>query len=318
LRDCFCSILQRPDPPPVVYVDSGSTDGSVNLAREMGAMVVELDMSIPFSAARARNSGFEHLLGRFPNLSFVQFVDGDCQIIDGWLARAAGELSSRPQVAVVCGRRRERHREATIYNRLCDIEWHTPVGESRSCGGDSMIRVEAFRQVSGYNPAVIAGEEPEMCLRLRQAGWKILRIDADMTLHDAAMARFGQWWKRNLRAGHAYAQAYAMHGRPPERFRAREVRSNWFWGLLLPLVSVALAWPTRGWSLLLLLGYPLLFARMYWRGKRSMPARDAAPWAAFVLLGKFANAAGQLKFTLNRLRGRQSTVIEYKQPACSH
>src|SRR5699024_3532063 len=62
----------------VVYVDSGSTDGSAALARGKGVAVVELDASRPFSAARARNAGFAHLSQDGVGPRWVQFVDGDC------------------------------------------------------------------------------------------------------------------------------------------------------------------------------------------------------------------------------------------------
>lgn len=52
---CLESMVGRVD--PIIYVDSGSTDNSVAEARARGAEVVELDMSIPFTAARARNAG---------------------------------------------------------------------------------------------------------------------------------------------------------------------------------------------------------------------------------------------------------------------
>jgi glycosyltransferase involved in cell wall biosynthesis len=171
----------------VVYVDSGSTDGSLELARSIGADTVELYLSIPFTAARARNEGIARLLQLVPDIEFVQSVDGDCQILDGWIDRAESELAAKPDVAAVCGRRRERYPAASLYNQLCDIEWDTPVGEAQACGGDSMMRVWAFEQVQGFNPALIAGEEPEMCVRLRQKGWKILRLDVEMILHDAQM-----------------------------------------------------------------------------------------------------------------------------------
>ncbi|MEO9123976.1 MAG: glycosyltransferase, partial [Microcoleus sp.] len=174
----------------VVYVDSGSTDGSLELARSLGADTVELDLSTPFTAARARNEGFARLLELAPDIEFVQFVDGDCEVVDGWLDRAQRELTACPDVAAVCGRRRERYPEATIYNQLCDIEWDTPVGETKACGGDSMMRSAAFEQVEGFNPTLIAGEEPELCVRLRQKDWKIIRLDAEMTLHDAQMTSF--------------------------------------------------------------------------------------------------------------------------------
>ena len=108
---------------------------------------------------------------------------------------------------------RERHPDASPYNKLCDIEWNTPVGDAKSCGGDAMMRVSAFRQVGGFDAGVIAGEEPELCVRLRANGWTLERINAEMTLHDAAMTRFSQFWKRAKRAGHAYAEGAAVHGR---------------------------------------------------------------------------------------------------------
>ena len=252
----------------VVYVDSGSTDTSVQLARDLGAAVVELDLSIPFTAARARNEGFSQLLKLAPDTAFVQFVDGDCEIAAGWLKAAADTLAADNRLAVVCGRRRERSPEASLYNKLVDIEWNTPVGPAKSCGGDAMFRVAAFREAGGFDAAIIAGEEPELCFRLRQKEWTIQRIDHEMTLHDAAMTSFVQWWKRNVRAGHAYAQGAHLHGHSPEHYNIRSTRSNWVWGLMLPLGIVIAATLTRGFGLLLLAMYPLLGARVAGRALR--------------------------------------------------
>ena len=258
LRRCLESVRRRG--PGVVYVDSGSTDGSVALAAGLGATVVELDMRRPFTAARARNEGLRRLQAIAPDLAFVQFVDGDCEMVAGWLPLAERFLEAEPQVAAVCGRRRERFPERSVYNRLCDLEWNTPIGEARACGGDAMMRAEALRQVGGYRDDLIAGEEPELCVRLRAAGWKIWRLDAEMTLHDAAMTRFGQWWRRNVRAGYAYAEGVRLHGAPPERHWVREWRSAWFWGAGLPLAIVlfaAIVGPVALWAFAI---YPLQVA----------------------------------------------------------
>jgi GT2 family glycosyltransferase len=297
----------------VVYVDSNSSDGSVATAREIGAAVVELDLSIPFTAARARNEGFQKLLALDPQCEFVQFVDGDCEIVVGWIERAAEELAGNEKLGVVCGRRRERHPEASRYNKLCDIEWDTPIGEARACGGDAMMRVSALTQVGGFNAGVIAGEEPELCVRLRQRGWKILRLDAEMTLHDAAMTRFGQWWRRMVRGGHAYAQGCHMHGAPPERHWVRENRRIVFWGVVLPVLILALVWPTRGMSFVLLGGYAVLWWRTFSHAKgRGLGRRDARLYATHMVIGKFAEAQGLITFWLSRLLGRRTRLIEYK------
>lgn len=287
---------------PLVYVDSGSTDGSVAAARAAGAEVVALDMALPFTAARARNAG----LARLQELGapdFVQFVDGDCRMQPGWLEAAAEFLAARPGVAVVCGRRREVRPEASIWNGLCDAEWDTPVGKAKACGGDALMRVAALTAVGGYDPALIAGEEPELCVRLRQAGWEIWRIDREMTLHDAAMTRIGQWWKRTRRGGHAFAEGAALHGAPPERHWVAETRRAVLWGAALPVVTLA-GLAITPWAGLLVLAYPLQMLRLSrrWGWERGV----------FTVLSKFPEAQGVLEYHLNRLRKRRSRLIEYK------
>ena len=314
LRDCLRSLVGRA--AAIVYVDSGSTDGSAATARALGADVVDLDLSIPFTAARARNAGFERLKKLSPNLEYVQFVDGDCVVRDDWLARAAAELQDDAKLAVVCGRRRERRPDASVFNQLCDWEWDTPIGDAKACGGDALMRVAAFAAVGGFDPSLIAGEEPELCVRLRAAGWKVRRIATEMTLHDAAMTRASQWWKRTVRAGHAFAEGAARHGRPPERHWVREVRSNWFWGLSVPLAAAVFAWPTHGWSLLLLAGYLVLGWRVSRHAlRRGLSRRDAATLALFTVVGKLPNVVGQIQYYRNRLLGRRSRIIEYKGAA---
>lgn len=312
LRRCLDSAAGRA--AAVAYVDSGSTDGSVGLARSLGASVVELDPSIPFTAARARNEGFARLLEQAPDVRYVQFVDGDCEIVEGWLERAVEFLETEPGFAVVCGRRRERFPDYSVYNRLADIEWDTPIGEAKACGGDALMRVDAFRAVGGFNRALIAGEEPDLCVRLRREGWKIFRLDAEMTLHDVAMNRFGQWWRRAERAGHAYAEGAALHGRSPEKYRIRETRSILAWGAALPVLCLLLAWPTRGVSLLLLLLYPLQAVRIAIRRWRNgLDRRSAAIYGSACMVGKFAQMVGLARYWIGQtLRRRPSALIEYK------
>ncbi|MFV4725620.1 glycosyltransferase, partial [Mycobacterium tuberculosis] len=117
-----------------------------------------------------------------------------------------------PRLAVVFGRRRERFPERSIYNRMCDDEWNVPVGPALSCGGDALFRWSALEAAGGYSDDLVAGEEPDLCLRLRQQGWQIERIDREMTLHDAAILCFGSWWKRARRSGFSYAAHCLRHG----------------------------------------------------------------------------------------------------------
>ncbi|MNN00894.1 hypothetical protein D3C81_1134980 [compost metagenome] len=279
-------------------------------ASALGVEVLTLDMTIPFTAARARNEGFACLQKALPAVRHVQFVDGDCEVDAGWIVTAQAFLDAHPQVAVVCGRRRERFPQHSVYNWLCDLEWDTPLGETKACGGDALMRVDAFVAVAGYRSALIAGEEPELCVRLRAAGWKVWRLAAEMTLHDAAMTRFGQWWRRSVRAGYAYAEGASLHGAPPERHWLRESRRAWLWGLGIPLlVALASIW-VGPWALLLLLVYPLQMLRLARRGGRS--ARENAVQAVFLVLGKFPEMLGQMRFVLNRYTAGNPALIEYK------
>ena len=179
------------------------------------------------------------------------------------------------------------------------------MGEAKACGGDALMRAEALRAVGGYNPALIAGEEPELCVRLRAAGWRIWRLDAPMTRHDAAMTRFGQWWTRSKRAGHAFAEGFALHGAPPERHYATEVRRIAVWGILLPLCILALALLVSPWALLLVAIWPLQVLRLHLKGY------DRAQ-ALFLTLSKFAEAEGALLYLWRRLRRGRVRLIEYK------
>lgn len=289
----------------VIYVDSGSTDGSVTLALAMGAEVVNLDLAQPFTAARARNEGWRRLLAVAPEMHYVQFIDGDCELTPGWVAAGRAFLDEHPGYAVVAGRLRERYPERSIFNRLCDIEWKTPVGDAKACGGIAMMRMNALRGSGGFRDDLIAGEEPELCVRLRAAGWNIYRLDHDMAWHDANMLHWRQWWRRNVRGGYAFAQGVWLHGRPPERHWVSETRRVLLWGLVLPVFVFVASFFLGAKALVLFAVYPLQMARLYRREK------DLAR-AFFLVCGKFAETLGVMRFLWNQLLRRTQPIIEYK------
>jgi GT2 family glycosyltransferase len=326
LRRCF-DALEGCD-ATIIYVDSDSTDGSVPLARARGVEVVELDMGTPFSAARARNAGFERLSRIDPEVRFVQFLDGDCEVAEGWLERGRRVLEERPEVGVVFGHRNERFPERSIYNRLADIEWNVPITSGKrddaavACGGDAMIRAEAFRTVGGYNPSIPAGEEPELCQRLRSAGYSAARLDADMTWHDSAMLRFHQWARRQVRTGYGgldFATRFGRRGADPFR---RQIRSARFWALGWPLTLIVggglaalLGGPVAGGLVagLLVLAPAAQAVRIAVRNRtRAGDPGSALAYGVLTMVGKFFQAAGQCLFVRDRRAGRQARLIEYK------
>lgn len=302
---------------PLVYVDSGSKDNSVAFARSVGAHCVELDMGRPFTAARARNTGFRALMDSHPDLRWVMFVDGDCEVQPDWLEKALAVANSDAKIAAVCGRRRERYPASSIYNEMCDIEWNTPVGETNSCGGDALYRVEVFQQVGGFDDSFIAGEEPELCFRIREKGYSIRRIDAEMTLHDAAMTRLGQWWKRTERSGHAYLLNYLKHGhKNAEHFQYRQIRSILIWAGIygaFVLATVVMRSPLPLFVLALLVASQaakMTLALPRIKAQYGKPATFR--YCIFVMLGKIPQAVGIFRAYQTSRSGQEHRLVEYK------
>ena len=313
----------------IVYVDSGSTDASIAMARARGIEVIELDMSTPFTAARARNAGFERMLRIDPGVRFVQFLDGDCEIADGWLDRAREMLENRPEAAVVFGRLNERYPGRSIYNRMAEIEWNVPIasaaveGTVPACGGNAMIRTEAFRAVGGFNPTIPAGEEPELCQRLRDAGWSIIAIEAEMAWHDSAILRFGQWGRRQLRIGYGSLDFSTRFGRGHDDVFRRQGRSARLWALGWPLsmlvggcLATLSGGAVAGWSAvgIMALALPAQAVRIAVRNRtRAGTSRGVAmAYGVLTMVGKWFQMAGQLYYLRDRIAGRHARLIEYK------
>ncbi len=308
LEACLRSVVDQA--AMVIYVDSGSTDGSVAMARNLGVEIVELDLSTPFTAARARNAGTEELLCKLPAIPFIQFVDGDCQVESHWLETARAQLLEHPRTAAVFGRRRERFPETSAFNRLIDEEWSVAPGPVKYCGGDVMMRTAALREAGGYRGGLIAGEEPELCVRLRQRGWSILSIAQPMTKHDAAITTFKQWSRRAMRGGYAFAAGAYLHGAPPERYCVSETRGIWIWAAAIPSLICLCSAFFGVKALALALVYPTQMTRLYLR--RRTWSQAPLSGAVLLVLGKFAELAGQVRFGWNLVRGKAGHLIEYK------
>lgn len=306
LVDCLASLKGRVE--RVIYVDSGSVDDSVANARREGAEVVELSSDRPFTAARGRAAGFAKLKeGDLPD--YVQFLDGDCAVHPDWIDHAVAAMEDDLELGLVTGWRRERHADTSIYNDLCHHEWDRPAGEIQTCGGDMMLRPIAYEDAGGFDETVIAAEDDEFCVRLRDAGWVMKRIPHEMAYHDAAMTRFSQWWQRAVRSGHGFAQVGFMH--PP--YFATEQKRVLFYGGALPAIAL-LALAVFPPALALIAG---VYTVSFWRtveGLRQtgMATKRAARHAVLLTLSKFPNILGMGMFHWRRLKGHRMHIIEYK------
>jgi cellulose synthase/poly-beta-1,6-N-acetylglucosamine synthase-like glycosyltransferase len=289
----------------------------------MGAVVVELDLSIPFTAARARNAGFARLVEIAPEIAWVQFVDGDSFVEPNWLDRGRNALKTCPAVAIVSGQVRERYPERSIYNRLADLEWDVPAGETDWCGGIALMRSKAFQEVGGFASNLPAGEEPELCRRLIRAGWKILRLDEPMARHDLAMTSFAQWWRRQVRGSYGALDATLRFADSGELgFFRHQIRSTLVWVIGLPLgmllgggLGVLLVGPSVGLGVVGGFALVTLMQAARLAGKvrhRVNHLETALAFGLLTVLAKLPQAQGLLLYGHDRWRGRGGRLIEHK------
>ena len=293
----------------VIYVDSDSTDDSRERAAAAGAIVLRVCPARP-CAAIGRNAGWRAARG-----GFVLFLDGDTVLDAGFLPRALAALRDQ-SVAVAWGHRRELAPRQSWYVRALDLDWVYAPGVVAFCGGDALMRRSVLEACGGFDESLIAGEEPELCQRIRAAGHAILHLDLPMTLHDLGIRSFRAYWRRAFRAGHAYAEVAAATRGAGHGLWAGEVRRNLVHGSAVALAPVALVAAAAVGPLplaaLLAAGSALLartFHRCAWKSA-SRPTRAA--YAVHSHLQQLPILCGQLAFRLDRIRGRRRGLIEYR------
>ena len=317
LERCLRSVSRLNDPGcpvEVVYVDSASTDGSVDLAERMGARVIAIRAERT-TAALGRNAGW-----RQTHAPFVLFLDGDTTLDPNFVARAMPEFKD-PSVAVVWGNRRETNTSDSIYNQVLDLDWIYAPGLADFCGGDALTRRSTLEQVNGFDESLIAGEEPEMCRRLRAQNHKILHLDVPMTGHDLAITRWQQYWRRANRAGYAYAEVSQRFRGGELPFWEGEVRANRTRALtllLMPFVGAVTACSIRQCWPLGALGsvFLLLVLRTSWKARwKSKSVLTLFLYGLHSHLQQIPIFVGQMQFARDKSVGRRRGLIEYKQAA---
>lgn len=299
----------------LIYVDSASTDDSTALAARLGARVLELGAARPCAAA-ARNIGWRAARG-----ALVLFLDGDTVLHPQFVTRAAAVLAD-PSVVAVWGHRRESRPEQSVYTRVLDLDWIFPTGRSDYFGGDALVRRHALAEVGGFDDALVAGEEPELCRRLRARGGQIEHIDAPMTRHDLAITTARGWWTRAERAGLAYAQVAARYAGTADPLWWREARRNRVHGsalLSLPVLLSLALWLQPALALGLLLAVLALGLRSAWRCRWKCPGQPAlaCAYALHSHLQQVPILAGQWRWWRLQRAQRAPELIEYQRaPQC--
>lgn len=170
----------------IVLVDSASTDRTTDIAARYPIVVLKLHPCQRLTAAAGRYVGYRHTQG-----DLVLFLDGDMELCEGWLRQAAQVIRSRPEVAVVCGRVIDRPLE-TPGSGAAPVEPALPEAANATDvlhgGGAALYRRAVLELVGTFNPYLYSDEEPELCLRIRHAGYRVLKLAYPIAFHYTAPA----------------------------------------------------------------------------------------------------------------------------------
>jgi GT2 family glycosyltransferase len=166
---CLASVRATAGHAPVeiIVVDNGSTDGSAPAALAFGARV----LSCPGERVGAlRNRG-----ATSATTPLVAFIDSDHELGEGW-GDAALELFADPAVGAAgayCHPPADgtwvQHAYDTLRDHASgrrDVEW---LG-----AGNLVVRREAFLQTGGFDDALEASEDVDLCRALRRCGWRVV------------------------------------------------------------------------------------------------------------------------------------------------
>jgi glycosyltransferase involved in cell wall biosynthesis len=168
----------------IILVDSVSTDETVDLARRYPIDIVRLRPSQPLSPSAGRYIGYKRSRGEF-----VLFLDGDMELIPGWLEPALRTMRNKPDAALMLSSRviELLPPNGTTFLPLPEeISFAVPREVPRVSfvvGGAALYRRSVLEEVGTFNPYLKSDEEPELYLRIRHAGYRILQLDAPIVRH---------------------------------------------------------------------------------------------------------------------------------------
>jgi GT2 family glycosyltransferase len=210
-----CSVLREiADGPPaeVLFVDSASQDDTAERAARHPIGVLRLSSDQPLTPALGRYVGARETSGEL-----VLFLDGDMELCPGWLPRALQTMQERPEVAAVTGVLIDRPPDTPPG----DGTWLEQAGEPEyaerdvtQTGGAALHRRRVLEAVGSFHPYLYSEEEPELCLRIRHAGHRVVRIGRPIALHyttpSRTVATVVARWRRHLFLGMGQSMRYHL------------------------------------------------------------------------------------------------------------
>ncbi|UCD05132.1 MAG: glycosyltransferase [candidate division WOR-3 bacterium] len=280
LANCIRSVRDIEYPAErveIIYVDNGSHDRSVAIARQQNINTVEERGQYP-SPGLARNRGI-----REAKYDIIHFIDGDMTMDSGYLGKAVRFLDV-DKIGCVIGDVQELGSESSFLSRVLNYPWASrKTGFVEAPGGGGTFRKSVLEAVEGYNPYVLKGQETEIGYRIREEGYRIYKIDHLMAMHDYGINRLDDLVKRSYRMGSSYGMIMTMPQVGSYADLTRRARSLFVQGMLLTVVIAMLIITGR---LFLLLAVPLVICLYvllrHWR--EIVSARDARAYAYYLLM----------------------------------
>ena len=224
-------------------------------------------------------------------------------------------MHAHPSVACVTGVIEEVNPRANIYMLVSSFDWYIPPGFWRLAGGNVLVHADAIRRHGGYDERLVAGEEADLCYRLRHDGWQILQTGRPMVRHDLAMRRFRHYWRRAVRTGLSYGMIALRFRRRREKMWLRETLLN-LTEVAVWIAIIACAIAMRSPAVALVLP-GLIAARILWiaartRSGRRAPLTHCLAYAAHCQFSRIPMSLGHLLAFKHTCAGTQPQLIEYK------
>lgn len=166
----------------IIFADSASTDRSIEIAKQYPIRILQLRKEWPLSVAAGRFTGYLHSHGEY-----VFFQDGDSFAEPDWLVQAVGFMEAHPEYGAVAGVLDEKYVDAygnciggvanvfeqDLSRRVCDC---------KNLGGIALYRRRAMQVAGPVNPYLPTAEDHELCMRIRNAGFKVARVEGCMAV----------------------------------------------------------------------------------------------------------------------------------------
>jgi glycosyltransferase involved in cell wall biosynthesis len=290
----------------VILADSHSSDRTVELASRYPIRVVQLLDPQERCCGAGPQLGYQHACG-----DYLYLLDGDMQLVPGFLTKALAFLAQHPEAAGVGGRLVELNTESLEYHeRGQRAAPHLAPGEVDRLDGGGLYRRRAIHEAGYFSDRNLHSyEEFDLAVRLRTLGWKLWRIPADAATHYGHDAPPYQLLVRRWRSGYVCGPGELLRaaaGQPRLRLVLRGVRELRIYFAVLAWWCVLftipfLAWPAaaRAACFAALGAAPWLL--MLWR-KRS------ARRASYSVVSWCFNTAGLLRGFLRPQRSPREAI----------